>query len=86
MHWLAATNQMWTKDDFAALDQVTTGEGRLVYQAERHQAAGDPSPSGRTPFRLTGLSITVPCRSGAAPGGTGAILIEVTLCRWLFCQ
>ena len=26
LNWLAKTNQMWVKDDFAALDQVTTGE------------------------------------------------------------
>ena len=75
MNWLATTNQMWTKDDFAALDRVTTGEGRLIYRTEQHQAAGDPSPSGRTPFRLTGLSITVPCRSGAVTGGTGAVFV-----------
>ena len=75
MNWLATTNQMWTKDDFAALDRVTTGEGRLIYRTEQDQAAGDPSPSGRTPFRLTGLSITVPCRSGAVTGGTGAVFV-----------
>jgi hypothetical protein len=75
MHWLAATNQMWTKDDFAALDQVTMGEGRLIYRTEQRQAAGAPSPSGRTPFQLTGLSITVPCRSGAGAGGTGPVFV-----------
>ena len=75
MTWLATTNQMWTKDDFAALDRVTTGEGRLIYRTEQDQAAGDPSPSGRAPFRLTGLSITVPCRSGAVTGGAGAVFV-----------
>jgi hypothetical protein len=75
MNWLASTNQMWTKDDFAALDQVTTGEGRMIYRTEQRQAAGDPSPSSRTPFQLTGLSITVPCRSGAGPGGTGPVFV-----------
>lgn len=63
--WLAKTNQMWTKDDFTSLNQVTTGEARSVYLTEEHQAAGDPSPSGRSPFQLTGLSITVPCHTGS---------------------
>ena len=77
LNWLAMTNQMWTKDNFAPLDQVTTGEARTVYLTEKRQAAGDPRPSGRTPFRLSGLSITVPCHgfseSGASvTGGPGA--------------
>jgi hypothetical protein len=63
-NWLAATNQMWTRNDFAALDQVTTGEARQVYLVEQRGAAGS-SLSGRTPFRLTGLSVTVPCQVGA---------------------
>lgn len=66
LNWLAKTNQMWTKDDFSALNQVTTGEARTVFLAEEHDAAGDPSPSGRAPFQLTGLSITVPCHTGPA--------------------
>ena len=65
---------MWTRGDFAALDQVTTGEGRMIYQAEQRQSA-DTIAAGRTPFRLTGLSITVPCRSGAAPGGAGPVFV-----------
>ena len=40
MTWLATTNQMWTKDDFAALDQVTTGEGRLIYRTEQRPGGG----------------------------------------------
>jgi hypothetical protein len=75
MHWLATTNQMWTKDDFAALDQVTTGEGRIIYRTEQRQAAGGPTPSGRTAFQLTGLSITMPCRSGAGPGGGTPVFV-----------
>ena len=66
LNWLAKTNQMWTRDDFAALSQVTTGEARTVYLTEQRKAVHDPGPSGRTAFRLTGLSITVPC--GRHPG------------------
>jgi hypothetical protein len=64
LNWLARTNQMWTKGDFSRLDQVTTAEAHAVYLAERQQPAGGASPSGRTPFRLSGLSITVPCHRG----------------------
>jgi hypothetical protein len=75
MNWLAKTNRMWTRDDFAAVNQVTTGEARAVYVAEQRQAAGDPSPSGRTPFQLTGLSITVPCYGGTGSGGAGPVFV-----------
>ena len=34
MNWLAKTNQMWTNNDFAALDQITTGQMRTIYQSE----------------------------------------------------
>ena len=71
LNWLTMTNQMWTKDNFAALDRVTVGEARTVYRTERRHAAGDASPSGRTPFRLTGLSITVPCHGWSEAGDTG---------------
>ena len=64
--WLAKTNLMWTKNNFAALDQVTTGGMRSVYLAEQHQAAGGKSPAGRAAFRLAGLSITVPCQQDPA--------------------
>src|SRR5580693_8903591 len=30
MHWLSETNQMWTDDDFAALDKVTTAGMRTI--------------------------------------------------------
>jgi hypothetical protein len=71
MNWLAMTSQMWTKDNFAPLDQVTTGEARTVYLTEKRQAAGDPRPSGRTSFRLSGLSITVPCHGFSESGASG---------------
>lgn len=74
MHWLAATNQMWTRGDFTALDQVTTGEARAVYQAEQRQSA-DTTASGRTPFQLTGLSITVPCSGGTGAGGGAPVFV-----------
>jgi len=63
LSWLATTNQMWTKGNFAALDQVTTGEMRTIYRSEQRQAAQAKTAS-RQPFQLSGLSITVPCSSG----------------------
>ena len=72
LNWLAMTNQMWTKDNFAALDRVTVGEARTIYRTEQRHAAGDASPSGRTPFRLTGLSITVPCHGWSEAGDAGS--------------
>jgi hypothetical protein len=61
-NWLAKTNQMWANDDFAALDQITTGEMRTVYRYEEQQAKTAMNPS-RPAFQLTGLSITVPCQN-----------------------
>jgi hypothetical protein len=65
LNWLAKTNQMWTRNDFAALDQVTTGEMRTVYQAQEQQKT--TSTGGRHPLQLTGLSITIPCQSSGSP-------------------
>lgn len=64
LNWLAETNQMWTKNNFTAVDQVTTGEMRTVYQYEQQQPGA--SGSSRKTFQLTGLSIIIPCHSGAA--------------------
>ncbi len=75
MNWLAATNRMWTRDNFTAVDQVTMGEARAIYRAEQRQAADDSGPSGRTPFQLTGLSITVPCQGGTGSGGAGSVFV-----------
>jgi hypothetical protein len=72
LNWLARTNQMWTKGNFAAVDQVTVGEVRTIYGTEQRHTAGDARPSGRTPFRLTGLSITVPCHGLSEDGETGS--------------
>jgi hypothetical protein len=66
LHWLAKTNQMWTRNDFAPLDQVTTGEARSAYLAQESQTRSDPGPAGRPPLRLASVSITVPCHHGAA--------------------
>jgi hypothetical protein len=66
LNWLAKTNQIWTRDDFAPLDLVTTGEARSAYLAQENRTRSDPGPAGRPPFRLTSLSITVPCHHGAA--------------------
>ena len=66
LHWLAKTNQIWTRNDFAPLGQVTTGEARSAYLAQENQTRSDPGPAGRPPFRLTSLSITVPCHRGIA--------------------
>lgn len=63
VNWLDQTSQMWTRGDFAALDHVTTGEIRTLYQVEQQQAAL-PTNASRQPFQLTGLSITVPCQAG----------------------
>jgi hypothetical protein len=65
LSWLAKTNQMWTRNDFAALDQVTTGEMHAIYQSEEQQETSEGA--SRKPLQLTGLSITIPCRSGGTP-------------------
>jgi hypothetical protein len=64
LNWLAKTNLMWMKDDFSALSQVTTGEARAAYLTKEPRNANFVAPSSRTPFQLTGLSITVPCHGG----------------------
>ena len=64
MNWLAQTNAMWTSNDFAGLDQVTTGQMRTIYLSEERQASL-PDNADREPFQLTGLSITVPCHTGS---------------------
>jgi hypothetical protein len=53
---------MWTSNDFAALDQVTTGQMRTIYRSEQRQASL-PANASRMAFQLTGLSITVPCHT-----------------------
>jgi hypothetical protein len=59
LNWLAKTNQMRARGSFAAVDQVTTGEMRAIYQHEQKQSDGN-GPA----FQLTGLSITIPCQRG----------------------
>jgi predicted small lipoprotein YifL len=63
LNWLARTNAMWTRNDFAALDEITTAEMRTIYLAEQ-RGASLPSNASRQPFQLNGLSITVPCQPG----------------------
>src|SRR5580658_6037466 len=63
-HWLVQTNQMWAYDDFAAVDQVTTGQMRTIYLAEEAQASL-PKNADRIGFQLAGLSITIPCHAGS---------------------
>ena len=65
LNWLAKTNQMWTRNDFATLDQVTTGEMRAIYQSEEQQETS--TGGSRKPLQLTGLSITIPCQSSGSP-------------------
>ncbi len=65
LNWLAKTNEMWTDGDFAALDQVTTAEMSTIYLSEQPKAA-TPTNASRLAFQLTGLSITVPCHTGAS--------------------
>jgi hypothetical protein len=62
MNWLNKTNQMWQSNDFAAVDQVTVGQMRTLYQSEEPNADW-PDDASRKPFSLTGLSITIPCHS-----------------------
>ena len=62
-NWLVQTNQMWSDDDFAAVEQVTTGQMRSIYLAEESQASL-PKNADRVGFQLTGLSITIPCHTG----------------------
>jgi hypothetical protein len=64
-NWLKQTNQMWTNDSFAALDQITTAEMRTIYRSEEPKGTL-PGNATRQPFQLTGLSITVPCHTGAS--------------------
>ena len=63
LNWLDQTNQMRTAGNFAALDQVTTGEMRTVYQVE-HSQQRLPTGASVPPFQLTGLSVTIPCQAG----------------------
>ena len=63
MNWLAKTNAMWTRDDFTGLDQVTTAAMRTIYLSEESHASL-PGNADRHDFRLTGLSITIPCHTG----------------------
>lgn len=53
-------------NDFAGLDQITTGGMRAVYLAEQRQASL-PSNASRPGFRLDSLVITIPCHAGS-PG------------------
>jgi hypothetical protein len=62
--WFVQTNQMLTKNDFRAVDRVTTGQMRTVFLAEEQQASL-PENADRVAFQLTGLSITVPCHTGS---------------------
>jgi hypothetical protein len=62
-NWLAKTNAMWTSNNFAALDEITTAEMRTIYLAEKRQASL-PSNASRQAFQLTGLSIAIPCQAG----------------------
>src|SRR5579863_690124 len=64
MSWFVQTNQMLTRNDFRAVDRVTTGQMRTIYLAEEQQASL-PKNADRVAFQLTGLSITVPCHTGS---------------------
>jgi hypothetical protein len=64
MNWLGKTSQMWTSNDFAAVDQVTTGQMRTIYLGEERQASL-PTNADLQSFQLTGLSITIPCHTGS---------------------
>ena len=66
LRWLAKTNQIYTRNEFSLVNQVTTGEARSAYLAQENQTRSDPGPAGRKPLRLARVSITVPCHHGAA--------------------
>ena len=57
---------MWTSNDFAGLDQVTTGHMRTIYLSEERQASLRDNAS-REPFQLTGLPSRCPVIPGASP-------------------
>jgi hypothetical protein len=65
MNWLVKTDAMWTRNDFAALDQVTTAAMRTIYLSEESRASL-PGNADRQAFQLTGLSITIPCHAGSS--------------------
>ncbi len=50
-NWLVQSNQMWTDNDFAAVDQITTGQMRAIYLAEQSQASL-PKNADRVGFQL----------------------------------
>jgi hypothetical protein len=62
MTWFAATNVMWTKHDFAAVDEVTTGAMRTIYE---HEASVSNGPVSRKKLSLDDLSITIPCQNSS---------------------
>lgn len=64
VNWLVTTNSMVTADDFSRLDQVTTGQMRVIYQSEQRQASL-PANASRPGFKLESLSITIPCHTGS---------------------
>jgi hypothetical protein len=81
---------MWTHNDFAALDEITTAEMRTIYLAERH-GASLPSNASRQPFQLTGLSIAIPCQAGGpgvfvAYGDTDVFDLGPACSPWPWCS
>ena len=89
LNWLAKTNAMWTQNNFAALDEITTAEMRTIYLAEQ-RGASLPSNASRQPFQLTGLSITIPCQAGPASSSPTATPTSSTSARpcspWPWCS
>ena len=65
MNWLFQTNQMWASNDFAGLDQVTTGQMRTIYLSEERKPAGQRVPGAvpaHRPVDHGPLSHRQPCR------------------------
>jgi hypothetical protein len=60
MAWFDATNSMWTRHDFNAVDNVTIGAMRTIYQ---HEATTTDGATGRKKLTLNDLSITIPCQT-----------------------
>ena len=46
LNWLAKTNAMWTHNDFAALDEITTAEMRTIYWPRSMGRACRPTRHG----------------------------------------
>jgi len=61
--WFAATNQMFTKHSFDAIDEVTIGSMRAIYQYEAGQTATATATATGKRLTMTDVSITLACQN-----------------------